>query len=546
MSGNQKTTSEVTLRDVHCALIRHRKKAIAFFLLVMTMTVVVTLLTPKAYISESKLFVRLGRENAMLDPTATFGNTPVVAVPTSRESEINSVAEMLSSRAIMEQVVSDLGPEAILDDSKESASEVASGKSGFAHWLSDVGKQGREGIGWIVDSVRSSVSSSTLSPKDKALERLKKKLSVEPVRKSNVVCVAFEAPAPELAQQVVSSVVDAYLEQHVHMNRTRGTHEFFAEHAKRLGDELAELEGELGELKTTTGLASVDEQRTQIVARIGRLEDELLTAQASQKESEARVRALREKLAILPKEQVLETSTGIGNQGTDLIRDKFFALQVEEKEASAVYTASHPKLQTIREQLAEAKQILDQQEPTRTQVKMVPDATYEQARAALIATEPDLLAIKAHAESLQAQLADVRSSLEMLNTNDIRIAQLKRKIDLCETDYRKYAVNLEQARIDHAMETERMSNLSVVQPASYEPRAIRPRKTVNLIIGMIIALGGALALPLLAEYVRRSYQPEDTSGADSPITDSLKPAPIRSVVLRTTGEERTREAVRQR
>ena len=506
MYGNQKTRPEMTLWDVFLAVFRHRKKAIACFLLVMTATVFVTLLTPKAFVSESKLFVRLGRENAMLDPAATLGNNPVVALPSSRESEINSVAEMLASRAIVEGVVDELGPEPILNGLAEASSTESANARGFAQWLERAAGQVREGVSDIKASLRSVLSSSQLSARDQAIEQLKEDLAVEPVRKSNVVCVTYEAPQPELAQRVVRSVVEGYLAQHVHMNRTRGTNEFFAEHTKRLGDELKRLESELGELKTTTGLASVDEQRTQIVTRIGRLEDELLTTDTARTESEAEVSALRENLARLPKEQITETRTGLGNGGTDLIRDKFFALQVQEKEASTLYTANHPKLQMIREELSEAEQILAQQEPTRTEVNTTPDATYEQTRLALNLAEPQLAALNAKTELLKSQLTDVRGTLKMLNTNEIRIAQLTREIELHEADYRKYATNLEQARIDHAMEAEQMSNISIVQPASLEPQAIRPRKALNLALGLIVGVCGAFGVALLSEYIDHSIR----------------------------------------
>ncbi len=528
MNGNRQPRPEISTRDVVLAVFRHRKKATAFFLFVMTATAAVTFLTPKAYMSESKLFVRLGRENAMLDSAATLGNNPVVAVPSSRESEINSVAEMLASRAILERVVDELGPETVLDDRTQEMLEESARKDGVAQWLQETGNQARNWASGVVDSLRSAVSSSSLTPRDQALELLVKKLAAEPVRKSNVVLVTYEARQPELAKQVVASAVNAYLEQHVRLNRTRGTHEFFAEHTKRLGDELERLEGELGNLKTTTGLTSVDEQRTQIVARIGRLEDELLTAQSARVETETKVAALRAKLAELPKEQVLETNTGIGNQGTDLIREKFFALQVAEREAASIYTANHPKLQMIREELAEAARIMADQEPTRTEVKTAPDASYEQTRLALIADEPLLEALQAKTASLEKQLADVRGSLKTLNANEIRITHLNREIDLCEADYRKYAANLEETRIDQAMETERMSNISVVQPASFEPRAIRPRKALNLALGLLVALGGSLGVALCADYLQRS-SPEPDSSEDSPKRPALAESPRRSL-----------------
>jgi uncharacterized protein involved in exopolysaccharide biosynthesis len=511
MNRNQQPRPEMTFRDVYLAGFRHRKKAIAVFLAVMTITVLITLVTPKAFRSQSKLFVRLGRENAMLGPAATLGAEPTVAVPMSRESEIASVAEMLSSRGILDRVVKEIGPELILDGLPEVADDApaVSASAGFARWMEDAGSRAREGIDYAVGAARNLLSASDLQPHDLAVEELHERLKVEPVRNTNVVLVSFEAPQPELAQQVVASVVDAYLEQHVQLSRTPGTHEFFAEHAERLGAELKRREEELRELKTTTGLTSVEQQSSQIVSRLGRLEDELLAARATRDEMEAKVSALQRKLEELPENQVTETSSGIGNTGTDMIREQFFALQVEEKEASALYTADHPRLKMIREELAEAERILQEQDPTRTHVTTAPDASYEQTRLALDAETPLLAALQAKTKSLESQLAELRGSLEELNFNETLIAQLTREIELCDADYRKYATNLEQTRIDQAMETERMSNIAVAQPASREPRAIRPRKALNLALGFVAAVCGAFAISLLAEYTNHSLRTAD-------------------------------------
>ena len=91
-----------------------RRKAAICFLAVTATVAIVTLLWPKSYRSEGKLLVRLGRENATLDATVTMGPDSVVAVPLSREAEINSHVEILQSRTLLEQVVDKIGPAAVL------------------------------------------------------------------------------------------------------------------------------------------------------------------------------------------------------------------------------------------------------------------------------------------------------------------------------------------------------------------------------------------------------------------------------------------------
>lgn len=505
MNGSQQPRREMTFRDFYLAVVRHRKKALVFFMCVMTATVLITLIMPKVYVSQSKLFVRLGRENAMLDPAATLGEEAMMAMPMSRESEIASVAELLASRCILDVAVEKLGPETILDGVPTTQAQRSTHSDGFAQWANEIREQ-LQSVAQAISNAKELISPSRLSLHDQAVEEIADNLTAEPIRNTNVILVSYEAHDPKLAQQLVAALVDAYLEQHVRLNRTPGTQDFFAEHAERLGNELKRLEDELRELKTRTGLASVDQQREQIVTRLGRLEDDLLSVEVAQSEAQARVDSLQESLQKLPKDQVLETSTGIGNNGTDMIREKFFALQVQEKEASALYKDTHPKLRMIREELAEAERILNEQETTRTHVKTAPDASYEQTRLELAAQIPVLAAFQAKSELIEGQLADLRKSLRTLNENEIQITQLKREIELHDADYRKYAMNLEQTRIDQAMESQRMSNIGVAQPASLQLLPVRPRKALNLALGFLVAVCGAFAIAVAAESMNQSVR----------------------------------------
>ena len=77
-------------------------------------------LATRTFRSEAKLFVRMGRESVTLDPTATMGQ--VVAAADSRESEVNAVAELLSSRTLAEKIVDQFGPTVILELDPEKKS----------------------------------------------------------------------------------------------------------------------------------------------------------------------------------------------------------------------------------------------------------------------------------------------------------------------------------------------------------------------------------------------------------------------------------------
>jgi polysaccharide biosynthesis protein PslE len=448
-----------TLQDFAEAIWRHKLKSAMFFVAVVAGVGLLTLLWPRAYKSEAKLFVRLGRENAMLDPTATLGRDPIVAVPQSRESEINSVVEILQSRVLFEKVVDGLTPAAIL----------------------------------------STTSSSDDDAREQAVLLLTKKVKAEAAKKSSVIEISYEGPTPRQSQAVVAKLIDAYLDEHVRLNRTHGSHQFFADQTKRLRDDLSRTESELRDLKNKTGLVSPAAQRQLIVARIGRLEDELLGVESARAVAQAKVSGLRAKLATLPETQVANETSGFANEATDRMRDQFYGLQLRENEAQARFTEENPKMQIVRRQIAASRAVLDAEERGRKQVTKEPGRLHQQAEAVLLVEEPALASLQAQADRLGEQLAGVRKQLAALNDNEMRMAALQREADLLEADYRKYANNLEQSRIDQQLEIQRMSNIAVVQPASYEPRPVRPRKAMNMILAICVGGFGALALPLTLE-----------------------------------------------
>ncbi|MCC7424256.1 MAG: hypothetical protein IT428_28645, partial [Planctomycetaceae bacterium] len=81
-----------------------------------------------------------------------------------------------------------------------------------------------------------------------------------------------------------------------------------------------------------------------------------------------------------------------------------------------------------------------------------------------------------------------------------------------------YTEKLEQARIDQALASESISNVSVVQPATYSPQPVSPKKSLVLAAGLVVAVLSALGTIVACEYVRPEL-----------LTMPFRPAPAPSV-----------------
>src|SRR3954451_3112893 len=153
------------------ALVRHRKMGLKVFIVGAVLALLGAMFMPRSYYSEARLFVRFGREN-QVDPTASGGQ--MVALYESRESEINSLIEILKSRAIFDRVVDALSPEFVLYG------------RGRAHESAHAGPLPK-GEGEVVQPTKRH---------QLAVARLVKEVAISAPRKSNIITVSCKARSP--------------------------------------------------------------------------------------------------------------------------------------------------------------------------------------------------------------------------------------------------------------------------------------------------------------------------------------------------------------
>ena len=256
-------------------------------------------------------------------------------------------------------------------------------------------------------------------------------------------------------------------------------------------------------------------RRAILVKRVGNLEDETLQTAEDLAAAEASAAELHAKLAGMSPTTVAGEIQGVGDEGTNRMRDRFYGLQIAEKEAKAKLGDAHPRMKEILAQEAAAQQILDQQQATRAQVTRAPDRAYEDLKLQLAHQEVSLRSIKSKAAALAAQLADARRALRRFSEQEVQIARLEREHDIQDTRYRKFAPVAEEARLDQELEAQGMSNISVFQPASFDPTLVQPRKTLNLAAGFSGRTAGAAGIALFAEIALAQTHARRPAAADA-------------------------------
>lgn len=473
-----------TLRDAVRG-IYHRKIRIGLFIFgVLVLVGAVTILAPKSYYSDSKLFVRLGRENVGLDATTTLGEGPSVSVPLSREEEINSIVEMIKNKSVLQHVVDSVGARRILkrdngDNPSDSSPSMIDSLSGLL-----------KNSGILTD----------IDDRERAVIELRESISVEAPRKSNVIAVIFETHDPKLAQEVVTELVGAYLKQHGSLHRNDGALEFLRSKTEEARCELVEREKEFEEFKNRTGMISLPDERKVVVERIANLQKSQLEAAAAAKSMETEVARLKERLGKLPETHVITETVGAGNEGVDGMRKDLYLLELRYEEQKAKHSENHPSVQQIQKQVVEARKILASVAQQLTESVTGRNKVFEETKIELLKKEPQYLALVAKAEILQKQWAELTKELTTFNANETQFVEVQRAITIGDERYRKYRKNLDQAEIDFSLAAEELSNISVAQTATLNPKPHRPNKLLNLVLGLVAGVFGGCGLAVLAEF----------------------------------------------
>jgi uncharacterized protein involved in exopolysaccharide biosynthesis/Mrp family chromosome partitioning ATPase len=106
-----------------------------------------------------------------------------------------------------------------------------------------------------------------------------------------------------------------------------------------------------------------------------------------------------------------------------------------------------------------------------------------------------LAGTEAKIEALKSRLRDIQQRTKQLSELAPQIADLERKQEMDEANYKYFAASLEKARIDEALDPSKMPNISAVQRPS--PPGLETKKRNKILMGLAgggLALGMALAL----------------------------------------------------
>jgi uncharacterized protein involved in exopolysaccharide biosynthesis len=443
------------------------------------------------------------------------------------ERQKNSEIEIIKSNVLIDKVIQALGSEGIYPElSKITEPEIEKTRD---------------------DSTKSKDLFSFLSmPKFLELfdwanvsSKKEKDLKINNQKNSNVITVSFDHPDPIIAANVVKTLIDLYMERHLEVHTRNKAFNFFKKQSELLEKTLKQSERKLEAFKKEHQLASPEEERKHLLQQKTALQTELNRTLVSELETKKRISQLKDQLDNTEEMVRLDQAVSENNPLViSQLEDRLIELELEEKRLRRTYTDEAPfkqkMLQEVREEIATVSKKLKEQEAKKKQTtRSGKNKVYLNLEQMYLQNEVDQSAIRTKKQTQREQLGNYQNQLKNLSKLDVQYKRLTQAVDQNRRNYIEYLTKFEKLRISRAMDSDRMSNVYVIEPAQVPAQPENSNLFLNIALAAVAGLLGGLGLMVFREYTDDTFDKvEDTENwLEIPVLASvgkLEMAPNRS------------------
>jgi uncharacterized protein involved in exopolysaccharide biosynthesis len=388
----------------------------------------------------------------------------------NREEQLNSEIEILRSLSLIEKTAESIGPKVIYSDLKKNDSSLMQA----------------------------------------AVVKLEKALKITGVKNSNVIAVKLRHSDPKMAAMVLDALIKQYLDRHLEVYKSPHSYKFLEEQSKSLLNRLRDTEDRLNAMKKEHNVSYLDEERRLLLSQEGTLRVELGRTQSQIAETENRIGQLQRQVADSPKTIPTEVEIDHSPNQVNTLQTRLVELELKEKEFLTKYTDESRLVQQVQEEIKIVRAKLAEQATKQSgRSRSGPNPTYQRLQEEFYRSQADLKALKAKEEMQVLQLGGYKERLGKLGEIEGQLKALERQVDVEQQNYRLYLSRIEESRISEAMDTEKISNVTQIQPARTPLKPVSPKVALNLVIGFFLGGFGSLGLALFLEHIDDRLEKRD-------------------------------------
>jgi uncharacterized protein involved in exopolysaccharide biosynthesis len=336
---------------------------------------------------------------------------------------------------------------------------------------------------------------------ERAAKKLANRLDVEPIKKTNLIAVSYDAADPQLAEHVLQSLASVYLEKHMEVHRPGGQLHFFDEQTGESRRQLEEAEGKLMDFTKSHDVVVAAQQRDLVLQRLNDVEASYREIQVVMSGTKHRVHELDAQLTKLPARSITQVRTADNPELLRALKASLLDLELKKTQLLTKFEPSHRLVQEVEQEILQAKAAIEEQKlsPVRDETTDL-DTNHEWAKTELQKAQVEMKGLEAREATTSAHLAVYRSLARQLGEDAIVQDDLASSEKAAQENYLLYVKKREEARMGDALDEGGIVNVAIAEQPVVPALPVWPAGLVVL-VGCVAALTSGTGAAFAADYM---------------------------------------------
>lgn len=476
-----------SLRDLLRLFYIFRREFLVAFGLTVLFAVGIAFLMPPKYASEARLLVKPGRENLTVPLDA--GDRQTMMAQVSQRDPIIDEEKMLTGRPVINQVA------------RLYIAEMANQPPPQGVWKTIKAQVGKavlatlDGLRWVTTKLG---LTEQQSPEDRLAAKLEDKFQAAHGPGSNVMELRFVWDDPLVAQRIMQTWVKVYMDERTMVLGRKGLVVFY-EGKVRDADQQIESTKALwrARLEKIQGI-SASERIEALTKRLNELRTRRAEILAEKDATEQGLNYASGRAKTLPREVVSEREMGYGPNWLAL-SNQLAELKRQRTDALRVYKETAPAIASLNESIASLeKQVQTEERNVQRSERRTPNelgATIERNQLEKSVRLRELITFSSVYDK---EIGELEAARRQVLESEPELARLEQALAVAEKGRALYLDSLEKARIDQALDENRINNIAQIEQATFNPARVSPKSLLLL----ILAMPAGLMVGLLVVYLR--------------------------------------------
>ena len=318
-----------------------------------------------------------------------------------------------------------------------------------------------------------------------------RRVKVESKRETDILTISFESTSQGEAMAAVNSIAEAVQQENTQFARLEYTtiREFLETQLDAISRRLQSSENDLREFKNMNKLTELSEETRKLIEESAKIESEYEAALTDQA-VKARTLELFQKQLQQQDSLVVNVSTVLKTPYINELRKQVIETQslITKLLTKNNYPTDHPQIIALNAELERTKTELDLEIKKLVAASTTDDplAMRNDTLVKIIQTNVELEIARTKADGLAQTKEMYDERIISLPNTELELARLMRNVQL---DGKIHGIMMEKYEDAKVAEQAKVGNIRIVDLASRPGSPIKPKVSMNILVGVILGLG---------------------------------------------------------